>query len=307
LALSPCRRHRAKDGRRRVDKIPYSLIADIAGANYMIKILTSVLLGVVFAGPAGAHDFWLQPETFRMDKPGPLVVKALVGHSDDLSVWHTAPSRIIAFNSLGPGGVTDQQTMLAADPAEGTLEPVLAVPGLHVLALTSTHSVSDLPADRFNNYVEEEGVRPILEDRVARGTMKKNGREIYSRRAKSLVLVGDIDAASEDHVTRPIGLTLEIVPLTNPMRASADNGMDFEVRYRGQPVAGALVHVQSLGKDDVTIAPIRTNGSGRARFNPETGGEWMLHTVWSSAILHDPRGDYDTIFSSLTFSFAPAN
>lgn len=273
----------------------------------MIKTLTSILSVLVFACPAGAHDFWLQPETFRMDEPGWLVVQALVGHSEDLSVWHTAPSRIVAFSSVGPDGITDQQAILGADPTEGTLRPVLPVAGLHVLVLTSTHSVSDLTADSFNSYVEEEGVLPILQDRMARGSMDKNGREIYSRRAKSLVLVGDIDTASEDHVTRPIGLTLEIVPLTNPMRALADDEFDFEVRYRGVPVAGALVHVQSLDEDDVTIEPIRTDANGRATFNPENGGAWMLHTVWSSPIFHDPRGDYDTVFSSLTFSFAPVD
>ncbi len=273
----------------------------------MIKILTSILLGLVIAGPAGAHDFWLQPETFRMDKPGPLLVQARIGHSDDVSNWPTEPARIIAFNSVGPDGVTDQQTNLGDNPEAGALRPALPVPGLHIVALTSINSVSDLAADRFNSYVAEEGVLPILEDRMARGAMDQNGREIYSRRGKSLILVGELDAASAEHITRPIGLTLEIIPLSNPMRASAVDGFDFEVRYRGLPVAGALVHVQNLGKDDVTMDPVRTDASGRATFNPEIGGAWMLHTVWSAPISHDPRGDYDTVFSSLTFSFAPVD
>ncbi len=273
----------------------------------MIKILTSILLGLVIAGPAGAHDYWLQPETFRMDKSGQLGVQALIGHSDDVSNWPTEPARIIAFNSVGPDGVTDQQTNLGDNPEAGALRPALPVPGLHIVALTSINSVSDLPADRFNSYVDEEGVLPILEDRMARGAMDQNGREIYSRRGKSLILVGDLDGVSEEHITRPIGLTLEIIPLSNPMRTSADDGFDFEVRYRGLPVESALVHIRSLSTDDVTVDPIRTDADGRATFNADIGGAWMLHTVWSSPISHDPRGDYDTIFSSLTFSFAPAD
>ncbi len=269
----------------------------------MKKALISIVLGLVVAVPAGAHDFWLQPETFQMDEPGRLGVQALIGHSDDVSGWPTEATRIIAFNSVGPDGVTDQQTNLGDDSEGGTLRPALPVPGLHILALTSINSVSDLPADRFNSYVEEEGVRPILEDRMARGTMEKNGREIFSRRGKSLILVGDLDAASEEHITRPIGMTLEIIPLSNPMRASADDGFEFEVRYRGLPVEGAMVHIQSLSRDDATIEPILTDARGRATFSPGIGGAWMLHTVWSSRIFHDPRGDYDTIFSSLTFSF----
>lgn len=273
----------------------------------MIKVLISIVLGLGFAVPAAAHDFWLQPKTFRMDQPGPLGVQALIGHSDDVSSWPTQAARIIAFNSVGPDGVTDQQANLGDDPEGGALRPALAVPGLHIVALTSIHSVSDLPADDFNSYVEEEGVRPILEDRMARGTMEQNGREIYSRRGKAIILVGDLDAASDEHITRPIGMTLEIIPLSNPMRASADDGFDFEVRYRGLPVDGALVHMQSLSKADATIEPIRTDANGRASFSPGIGGAWMLHTVWASRIFHDPRGDYDTIFSSLTFSFSAAN
>lgn len=271
----------------------------------MSRTLTCVLLGLGLAVPAGAHDFWLRPDTFRMEAPGALAVQALVGHSDDLSIWPTAPSRIIALHSVGPGGVTDQQTTLDVDPNTGALMPELPTAGFHMLALTSTQAVSELPADRFNSYLEEEGVRPILEDRVARGTMESAGRELYSRRGKSLILVGSSDGASDDHVTRPLGLTLEIIPLTNPMRSSAEEGVDFEVRYRGLPVAGAMVHVQSLGDDDVAVEAMRTDADGRAAFSPDVGGAWMLHTVWSSPIFNDSRADYDTIFSSLTFSFAP--
>lgn len=279
----------------------------------MIKASITVLLGLVIAAPAAAHDFWLQPEAFRMAEPGPLLVQARVGHSDELSIWHTPPARIIAFHSVGPAGVTDQQSRLYGDPTTGLLAPVLPRPGLHVLSLTSIHAQSDLPADRFNAYVEEEGVRPILADRVMRGAMERNGREIYSRRAKSLILVGGLEGAADDHVTRPIGLTLEIIPLTNPMRSAADAAFEFEVRYRGLPLAGALVHVQRLSEHPASMAPMRTDADGRATFDPgdpgdpgdaDSGGGWMLHTVWSSPISGDPRGDYDTIFSSLTFSLA---
>lgn len=269
-------------------------------------MLKPILIAVALAGsvlPAAAHNFWLQPADFHIDKPGGVQVHAMVGHKDDLSAWATRPTRVISLNSVGPGGVIDQRLGMIGDPAQGLIAASLPIAGLHILTLTSTHAVSELPAGKFNDYVAQEGVLPILEDRRSKGTMKKPGREIYSRRGKSLLLVGNLATADDAHVTRPLGMTLEIIPLQNPMRVDPATGFEFEVRFLGKLVPGATVHFVRLDKELDDMAPLLTGKNGRATFAAPEGGVWMLQTVWSTPIQGDPRAEYDTTFSSFTFDF----
>jgi hypothetical protein len=38
-------------------------------------------------------------------------------------------------------------------------------------------------------------------------------------------------------------------------------------------------------------------------FRPRQDGEWLLNVVWTRPLVGDPRGDWDTVFSSLTFGY----
>lgn len=269
----------------------------------MLKFILYVFAVAATALPAAAHDFWLEPTAFEIAAPGVLQVHARVGHKEDRSAWATYPSRIVSLTSIGPDGITDQRKAVIGDPALGLIGAALPSAGFHILTLTSTHAVSELPAEKFNAYVAEEGVLPILADRETRGTMSKAGREIYSRRGKTLLRVGQASEGQDAHITRPLGLTLEIVPLQNPLLADPATGFEFEVRFRGDLVPGATVHLSRLDAVTEDVAPITTGKDGRATFASLDGGAWMLHTVWSSPLEGDARGDYDTTFSSLTFAF----
>ena len=57
---------------------------------------------------------------------------------------------------------------------------------------------------------------------------------------------------------------------------------------------------ESFSEQFFQLAPTVTDGQGRARF-PMRPGAWMLNVVWSNPSERDPRADFETIFSSLTF------
>jgi hypothetical protein len=50
--------------------------------------------------------------------------------------------------------------------------------------------------------------------------MDADGSERYSRCAKSIVQIGPPGAGSQDQVSKPVGLPLEIVPESNPYGVS---------------------------------------------------------------------------------------
>jgi len=85
-----------------------------------------------------------------------------------------------------------------------------------------------------------------LEQRARLNQMDRDGSERYSRCAKSIVQVGPPGAGSQDHVSKPVGLPLEIVPEANPYGVPRSAALPVRVIYAGRPLAGALVKLTNL-------------------------------------------------------------
>lgn len=269
----------------------------------MRRALIATLMIQVFSGVAFAHDFWLEPENFVVEAPGRLEVKAQVGHGADVGEWPADPARIIALRLISDTGITDIQSELANRRSPGRFAFSLPYPGVHVLALESTGAISVLTAEAFNAYIEEEGLTPIADHRAAKELMEADGREVYSRRAKAIIVSGALDAGECDtKVLTPIGMTLEIIPLVLPACLKRGASLPVEVRYRGKPLVGATLHFVKLGEEGGDVGQWVTGAQGRASLPYPGAGTWMLQSVWSAPLTGDPRGDYDTVFSSLSFS-----
>ena len=210
---------------------------------------------------------------------------------------------MLVLRSFGPAGSVDYRPRFR--PAGGVVDlaPTFDGPGLHILAMRTDHAVSLLPSQRFNDYVQEEGLTPILAARQRRGENNSPGREIYSRRAKALVVIGAMTNRPDPRATRAIGLDLEIVPERDPYALGSSRILPIHVLHRGRPLPGALVKLTDLARDDRPVGVARTDRAGRAVFSVPARGNWLLNVVWSEPITNDPRADFDTIFSSLTFGY----
>jgi len=105
------------------------------------------------------------------------------------------------------------------------------------------------------------------------------------------------------HVTAPIGLTLEIVPDTNPYTLSEGEAQTSTIYYRGEPIQGVTIGLISLDTDAGILALSETNSKGKVTFPRQGQGSYMLHAVWSDELEGNPEAEFDTIFSSLSFAF----
>ena len=273
--------------------------------RYLVPLLAVVTVPQI----AAAHDLWLQPERFISAAGVTLPVTIEVGHGTARQRWGVATRRVLAFYTVGPEGSTDRRAGLRTDRGDADAAIRFATPGTHVIALVTSHATSELPAIRFNDYATVEGLTPILAWRARARAITAIGREIYSRRAKALVQVGPPGSA-QPHVVRPLGMTLEIVPERNPYQLKDGQSLPVRVLYEGRPLAGALVKLTDLDRDAAPVAEHRTDPDGRAAFalaggSKAGGSKWQMNVVWSKPI-DDPRGDFDTTFSSLTFASPPA-
>lgn len=269
----------------------------------MIRVLLSLVFATTFYTPAFAHDFWIAPQSYQLEKPGAVPTAIMVGHPKDRSLWPINPHRVISLKSHGANGVTDHQDRISTLLPNGRLLLSLDTPGTHMLMIETTSASSILPAKSFNSYLDEEGLTPIITDRARKETQNEEGREIYSRRGKALIQVGPLDEKSARYVTRPLGMTLEIVPQTHPYALDAGAQMSATVYYRGKAAPGVSVGLISLDTDAGLVKTLKTNAKGHVTFKRPKSGQWMLHAVWSDALEDTSEADYDTIFSSLSLGF----
>jgi len=260
-----------------------------------------VLAAWLFASPALGHDFWLQPQHFNLPPKSSTPFTILVGHGPFRSRWSGAIDRVVLFRSYGPDGVADQKNSLRPTPEKDGDIP-FRTPGTYELAFQSTFAASELPFIRFNDYIKVEGLTPAVAYRERTKTSGQPGREIYSRRAKTLIRVGTPTGA-EPWVTRPVGLSLEIVPDKNPYLLAANEALPVHVYYEGKPLQGALVKLTNLEFDARPVEMRLSDAAGRAAFTVPHTGTWLINVIWTKPIAGNPNADFETTFSSLTFGY----
>ncbi|MCA1654694.1 MAG: DUF4198 domain-containing protein [Sphingomicrobium sp.] len=264
-------------------------------------------LALAFSGIAAAHDFWIQPQSFWLMPKAQTSLAILVGHGPARQHWVLRLNRVVRLISIGPGG---RRTDHSGALQQGTYAPDaqigFATPGTYVVAFENTSSINSLPADRFNDYLRSEGIRPAIEWRQRTNASGQPGRESYSRRAKALVQVAAAGRVAQPQVIRPLGLTLEIVPEINPYQPGTARSLPVRVIYQGHPLAGAFVKLNDLQHDEKPIETHITDGSGRALFQLPRSGQWQMNVVWTRPVHTDPDFDFETVFSSLSFGFPSA-
>ena len=263
----------------------------------------AVFSGLALNHTASAHDAWIEltPEVQPDQSDATWKAEFYIGHAEDRDPYAADAARVSGFFSVDAAGITDHLKVLAGSREENGVAISFNGSEDQILALSTFRAVSELGADKFNAYVEEEGIVPIEIDRLQTRTTEQPGREIYSRYLKAIPDFGD-DSCDISFLSQPIGQLLEIIPVTHPGKGCSDD-MTFELRYFGEPVANATLH---WNRTDEKTPPVKvlTDKMGHATFNRPEDGMWYVHAAWSRPIEQDRfNADFATTFSSLSMSF----
>lgn len=268
---------------------------------YRILVTIFLAVGALKALPSTAHDFWLAPDAYVLEKPDTVPVSIKVGHPEDLLNWPVNPTRIVGLRTISRDGITDQQAAIEHYTADKTVPIKLQSKGLHILTIETTNAYSSLPAEKFENYLEKEGLTLLQLDRVREGLSDAPGTELYSRRGKAILQVGSVSAQDIELLRRPIGLTLEIVAQDHPQLWRDGESLDVQLFYRGKPAKGVTVKLANTSLEVETGVTRLTKKDGMASFEYPGPGTWMFHAIWGEKETASDRADYNTIFSSLSF------
>lgn len=250
------------------------------------------------SSPLLAHDLWIEPTTF-FPKPGQWVgVRLQVGQDllgDPLPRNALLINQFVFEDAAGRKPIVGQD---GVDPA-GLLRSDL--PGLLVIGYHSHPSAVELPAEKFNRYLREEGLETIAALRARRHETEASARELFSCCAKSLVLSG---TPSADQSDRPLGFTLELVAERNPYTLDVDEELPLLLTYENHPLTGALVVAMNRSNPAEKLTA-RTDDTGRVRFRLRPSGMWLIKAVHMVPAAAGSHAEWTSFWASLTFERHP--
>ena len=262
----------------------------------MKKLAFLTVIVALSGAPLLAHDLWIEPTTFFPDAGAIVGLKLRVGQDLLGDPVPRDPSLIKQFVYEDASGRKPVVGRDGADPA-GLLRAGSA--GMLVVGYHSNPSAVTLTAEKFNQYLKEEGLDAVAALRTRRNETNAPAREMFSRCAKALVQSGP-RAQGSGPGDRLLGCTLELVAERNPYSTSSTQDLPFRLTYEGRPLAGALV-VAINRIDPSRKMSARSDGDGRVRFRLAQDGMWLVKAVHMVPAPAGASAEWASYWASLTF------
>ncbi len=258
-----------------------------------------LLAAAASVSPLLGHDMWIEPATFLPETGQIVGVRLRVGRGllgDPLPRNPALVKEFVVEDKEGRKPVVGRS---GADPA-GFLR--VAAPGLLVVGYSSNPSPVELTADKFNQYLKEEGLDSVIALRTRRNESTEGAHEVFSRCAKSLLNSGSSNDAQGD---RRLGFTLELVAERNPYALRAGGELPVRLTYENRPLAGALVvAINRLNPAEKVAA--RSDRSGRVKLRLHSGGMWLVKAVHMVPAPTGSGAEWTSYWASLTFELPDA-
>ncbi|MEQ1765587.1 MAG: DUF4198 domain-containing protein [Pyrinomonadaceae bacterium] len=261
-----------------------------------------VIIWTIFAllvSSANAHEYWLEPDSFFLAPKQSSVVNLYLG--EGLKVEEPIPyrsSKTSIFRLISNEGTFD----LTRDTQEDAV-PLFSFSaqkrGTYLLAMERNWSYITLEAAKFQEYLREDGLEYIIDEREKLGESSKQGEERYSRFLKSLIQVGD--KRTPTFANRP-GLRLDIIPSANPYSLKIGDELTVLVIFEGKPLIGRTIFADN--REDGSIAKQRTttNKDGLAKFKLDRKGVWLVRLVYMQRCAKNCEGaDWESFWGALSF------
>lgn len=249
------------------------------------KLLLPLLLGGILSS-ASAHDFWLAAQN---DKN--LQVQIGYGHAFP-GVEKISEKRIGLFEV--PFALKDGKKIELKQSGENyNFEGTKLTKGSYMLVGEYKPTFWSQDAN----------------DKWAMHTDRINGKDIkYCQLAKmSAKMVLNVDGADDDMIaTKPVGQTLEIVPLANPAKFAVDQFFGMQVLFKGEPLAGVDVgvispYLENEHDNEQRAFWGKTDKNGRVNIKLFKAGTYAVSVLYKKPFEDKVKCDEEVFESTFTF------
>jgi len=271
------------------------------GARFQSLAFLFLLVCISFPRlPVVAHEFWLEPDIYHPMPSEKVSIRIRVGQFFKGPTFPYLKDSFNVFDQLQGGKSSPVRGVDGDDPA-ATLAFVKT--GLGVITLHNKPvSLTFDEWEKFNAYLEKEGLKAIPQRHLQAGKPKSGIKEFYARAAKLLLNVGG-QGAGEDQYT---GMPLELVAELNPYCLGPEEKLPVQLLFKGKPLGD--IQITAISKLYPETREIyRTDKTGRALIALNNDGPWLLNAVH----MLEPRQGMDahwfSLWASLVFMRSEAN
>lgn len=256
----------------------------------MRRALWGVLLA---ASPLLAHDTWVTPDRFAVHRGETIVLHITSGMEFPKLETAIQPDRLArAVIRVG-----HQSAAMKAETGAHSLDFRVGAHSSGVATITlelQPKSIELTPA-QVTEYLDEIGADADLRRLWNHRPEPKRWREIYTKHAKTFVLVDKTD----DSWKQPAGLDLELMPLVDLTSLHAGDTLPVRLLESGTPLANFSIGVVHEMDSRGTI--LKTDSDGRVTVPLPTSGRYMLR---ATHLRPSQRAEADWIsdFTTLTLN-----
>ncbi|MEO0900282.1 MAG: DUF4198 domain-containing protein [Bacteroidota bacterium] len=208
-----------------------------------IKRLNPLYLLVVFGLLCG-HDLYIKMETYFL-QPNQQATFSLYNGTFEKSENIITRDRMLDASFMVQGErvrITPDQwedqdttiTQLTFDTGEA---------GTYVAGVSTKARNIELEADKFNNYLEHDGVLDMLEYRKSNNLLDQDAVESYQKHVKAIYQVGGVKT---DDWKSVLGYPIEFVPLENPYKKHTGDQLEVKLLLDGVPLSNQLVYANHI-------------------------------------------------------------
>jgi len=277
--------------------------------NFVFGSLITVTSCLMLLSPASikAHEMWIEPVNYSVKLGDKILANEIVGQGFKGNKYAYLDSSFDKLDITVRNRTQEIKSRLGDLPAvqEDTSEE-----GLHIITAETPYSeLVYETAEKFANFLNEDGLEWVFAAHKKRGLPEKGFTEIYRRNPKALVKVGH--GKGQD---KALGLSLEWVAETNPY--TSQGNIKAQLLWQGVPAANMHVNVfnrlkRTSDKSELIKTSLRTDDNGRVEIPRAKGGIFLINSVKmiqpDAKVGMETEAVWESIWGSLTYEILLGN
>lgn len=217
-----------------------------------------------------AHDTWLLPKQGRVAPGARVALDLTSGMAFPLLDTSIKPDRIDVARCRLNGTSEDLKDSSSAAKAL-VFKTTMKDAGLASCWVELKPRQLELTPAQVEEYFAEIDATPAVRQEWRDMKAPKRWREVYVKHTKTYISVGSVD----DHSwSEPVGMSLELVPATDPAKLRAGDTFSVTVLKNGTPFPNFPVGMVFEGSKHAEFGA--TDNEGRVAFKLKRAGKYML-------------------------------
>ncbi|WP_340066602.1 DUF4198 domain-containing protein [Ascidiimonas aurantiaca] len=191
-----------------------------------------------------SHDLYIKMETYFL-QPDQEATLSLYNGTFEKSENRIARDRILDASVIAKGKrvVIDPDQWKDQDSTITHLTFKTGEAGTYVVGVSTKARNIELTAEKFNSYLEHDGVLDMLEKRTKDSLLDQDAVESYQKHVKAIYQVGDIKTNDWSTV---LGYPIELVPQANPYEKYSGEKLEVQLLLDGKPLSNQLVYADYI-------------------------------------------------------------